>query len=79
MGAIKLKKIGNSQGVTISKELLEKTGFELGDELEIQTYNGKLIIFKKPLHHSEMSFAGPSELSDEDQAWLNADLGENDQ
>jgi len=78
MGAIKLKKIGNSQGVTISKELLEKTGFELGDELEIQTYNGKLIIFKKPLHHSKMNFEGPSELSEEDQAWLNADLGEND-
>jgi len=78
MGVIKLKKIGNSQGVTISKELLEKTGFELGDELEVQIYDGKLIIFKKPLHHSEMKFKGPTDISEEDQAWLNADLGEND-
>lgn len=78
MGAIKLKKIGNSQGVTISKDLLEKTGFELGDELEVQIYNGKLIIFKKPLHHSKMRFDGTVEVTKEDQAWLDADLGEND-
>lgn len=74
MGAVKLTKIGNSQGVAIPKELIEKSPFKLGDTLEVYLYNDKLILFKKPLHHSEMSFDGQQE--PEDLEWADADLGE---
>ncbi|MGB0453821.1 MAG: AbrB/MazE/SpoVT family DNA-binding domain-containing protein [Bacteriovoracaceae bacterium] len=74
MGAIKLTKIGNSQGLTLPKDLLEKGDFSLGDTLEVYLYNGRLILFKKPLHHSEMTFEGGQDSSDLE--WTNADLGE---
>ena len=76
MGAIKLTKIGNSQGLTIPKELLEEGNFSLGDSLEVHLYNGRLILFKKPLHHSEMKFEGDTSLNKEDHGWLEADFGE---
>ena len=43
--------------------------------MEEFSYNGKLIIFKAKPHHSEMKFDDP-ELSEEDQLWVDADLGE---
>ena len=76
MGAIKLTKIGNSQGLTIPKELLEAGNFSLGDSLEVHLYNGRLILFKKPAHHSEMKFKGDTSLSREDLEWLEADFEE---
>tara|TARA_B100001971_G_C18268046_1_gene596734 strand:+ start:179359 stop:179595 length:237 start_codon:yes stop_codon:yes gene_type:complete len=76
MGAIKLSKIGNSQGFTLPKELLERGNFKLGDELEIHLYNGRLIIFKKPQHHTEMSFEDNNNLDKEDREWIDSDLGE---
>jgi antitoxin component of MazEF toxin-antitoxin module len=76
MGAIKLTKIGNSQGLTIPKDILDKGQFSLGDSLEIHLYNGRLILFKKPLHHSEMKFEGDTSLSPEDIEWLEADFEE---
>lgn len=76
MGAIKLTKIGNSQGVTLPKEILEQGNFTLGDQLEVHVYNGRLILFKKPIHHSQMNFDGDNFLSKEEQEWVNADLGE---
>ena len=76
MGAIKLTKIGNSQGFTIPKDILNKGNFDLGDELEVHVHNGRLIIFKKPQHHSQMKFEGDTKLSQEDKDWLDADLGE---
>lgn len=74
MGAIKLTKIGNSQGFTIPKEILEKGNFSIGDFLEAHIHNGRLILFKKPLHHSEMKFEGQQDK--EDLEWANADLDE---
>jgi antitoxin component of MazEF toxin-antitoxin module len=76
MGAIKLTKIGNSQGLTIPKEILDKGSFSVGDSLEIHLYNGRLILFKKLSHHSEMKFEGNTDLSAEDKEWLESDLGE---
>lgn len=76
MGAIKLTKIGNSQGLTIPKELLDQGNFSLGDSLEIHLYNGRLILFKKPLHHSDMKFEGDTSLNQEDHQWLEADFEE---
>jgi antitoxin component of MazEF toxin-antitoxin module len=74
MGAIKLTKIGNSQGLIVPKEILEKGNFLIGDSLEINIYNGRLILFKKPPHHSEMKFEGQQEK--EDLEWADADFGE---
>ena len=56
MSAIKITKIGNSQGFTLPKDLLKKANFKLGDVLEVSLYNGKLIIFKAKPHHSKMKF-----------------------
>jgi hypothetical protein len=56
--------------------LLDKGQFSLGDSLEIHLYNGRLILFKKPLHHSEMKFEGDTSLSPEDIEWLEADFEE---
>jgi len=74
MGAIKLTKIGNSKGLTIPKDILEKAGFSLGDALELHLHNGRLIVFKKPPHHSEMTFEGTQD--SEDIEWADADLDE---
>ena len=76
MGAIKLTKIGNSQGLTIPKEILEKGHFSVGDTFEVHLYNERLILFKKPPHHSEMKFEGDTSLSDEDKEWLESDFEE---
>lgn len=74
MGAVKLTKIGNSQGFTIPKDIIEKGHFSIGDDLEIVLYKGRLILFKKPPHHSEMKFEGAVE--NEDIDWADAELGE---
>ena len=74
MGAVKLTKIGNSQGVTLPKEILEQGDFSLGDSLEVYVHNGRIIIFKKPPHHSEMVFEGAQDESDLE--WADADMGE---
>ena len=47
-----VSKWGNSQGVRISKKLLQSTGIELNDKVEIKAKDGVLIIMptaKKPL------------------------------
>lgn len=41
-----LSKWGNSQGIRISKEILEELGFKLGDELKLSTQNKVLKIEK---------------------------------
>lgn len=74
MGTIKLTKIGNSQGITIPKDILEKANFSLGDLLEVHLHNGRLILIKKPLLHSEMKFEGQQ--YKEELEWADADLGE---
>jgi len=77
MSAVKITKIGNSQGLTIPKDILEKGNFELGDTLELVLYNGRMILFKKPQHHSQMKFDGKQDESEIE--WADADLGEWDE
>lgn len=71
----KLVKIGNSKGVRLPKALLIQTG--MTERIEIEA-RGHSIILKpvKDLRAGwEASFAGDSAaLSDEDRAWLHADL-----
>jgi antitoxin MazE len=40
----KIQKWGNSQGLRISKEVLEVAGFNIGTEVEIKSVLGKLVI-----------------------------------
>lgn len=74
MGAVKITKIGNSQGVTLPKEFLDKNGLELGDKLEVHFINGRIVMFKSLPHHSEMVFEG--EQDQDEIEWADADLGE---
>jgi antitoxin MazE len=71
----KLVKIGNSKGVRLPKSLLVQTG--MTDRIEIEA-RGNVIILKpvnEPRSDWEASFAkGSCELSNEDRAWLDADL-----
>lgn len=76
MSTVKITKIGNSQGFTIPKELMEKGNFSIGDILEATVFNEKIILFKKPLHHSQMTFEDSDD--DIDKEWIDADLGELD-
>lgn len=43
----KLTKIGNGIGVTLPAELLREAGFVLGENVEIEVENGKIILEKK--------------------------------
>jgi len=42
-----IRKIGNSEGVIIPKEVLDRLGLKAGDQMEITTENGNLQM--KPL------------------------------
>lgn len=64
-------------GITIPKDLLEKIGFHIGDSIETHIYNGRLILFKKPMHHSRMKFQkGKNQLNSQDLNWLEVDMVE---
>jgi putative addiction module antidote len=39
-----IRKIGNSEGVIIPKEILERMGLKAGDQLELSTKNGGLLM-----------------------------------
>ncbi|MBD3611771.1 MAG: AbrB/MazE/SpoVT family DNA-binding domain-containing protein [Hydrogenovibrio crunogenus] len=41
-----IRKIGNSAGMTIPAPLLKSLGISLGDEIEIETQDGALVIKK---------------------------------
>lgn len=43
----KIFKHGNSQAITLNKETLYKTGFDVGDLLECHIEDGKLVFEKK--------------------------------
>jgi len=77
----KLVKIGNSKGVRLPKAVLMQTG--MTERIEIEARGQNIIL--KPVKDSrsgwEASFAkGGCDLTEEDLAWLDADLvtGESD-
>ena len=41
-----LKRWGNSQGIRISKEIMQQMNLQENDSLEINVYNGKMVIEK---------------------------------
>lgn len=48
----KVKEWGNSQGIRISKELLQEAGIRKDDELDIQFVNGGLFLRKTFRHRT---------------------------
>lgn len=39
-----VRKIGNSQGIILAKELLDQLGIKVGDELKTSISNGKIVL-----------------------------------
>lgn len=54
-----IRKIGNSEGVIIPKEVLDRLGLKAGDELELSTHSGGLQLqpveadFSRQLGHAQ--------------------------
>ena len=61
---LKLIKIGNSLGVVLPKVIIKACGLCLGDIIEAHEKNGRLLLFKKPVHHSKMKFIVQQESDD---------------
>ena len=71
----KLVKIGNSKGVRLPKAMLIQTGMTERIEIEARGHNIILKPVKEPRSGWEASFAkGSCDLTEEDHAWLDADL-----
>ena len=75
MSAVKIRKIGNSLGILISKEIQESLNVSEGDLLDlVKAAKGKAILKSHLPHHSEWKFEGDTTLSNEDKEWLEAPL-----
>ena len=66
---LQVKPWGNSQGIRLSKEVLEMTGFHVNDLLDIQIEENRLIISKpfvhKTLRERAAAYGGRLNLSEE--------------
>lgn len=72
---VKLVKIGNSRGIRLPKAMLIQTG--MTDRIEIEARGNSIIL--KPVKEArsgweEMFAAGGHALTEEDRAWLDADI-----
>jgi putative addiction module antidote len=77
MTALKIRKVGNSLGVILPKEVQEELELFEGDILELTKIANKKILLETPLaHHSKWKFEESDDLSKEDKEWLEADLDE---
>lgn len=75
MPAVKIRKIGNSLGILIPKEIQDSLNISEGDLLDfIKVAKGKAMLESHLPHHSEWKFEGDTSLSDEDKIWLEAPL-----
>lgn len=78
MGAIKLKKHGNSYGFTIPSTALSEALFEVNDEYEMMISKNSITFVKRRAHQKDWEFKD-SKLNKEDRDWLEADLGESNE
>ena len=75
MTALKIRKVGNSLGVILPKEIQEELGLFEGDILELTKIANKKVLLETPLpHNSKWKFTGADEVNREDKEWLEADL-----
>lgn len=78
MSSLKIRKVGNSLGVILPKEIQEALQVSEGDVIDFTTIDKNKILLKSHLpHHSQWKFKNV-ELSQEDQQWIDADLEDND-
>lgn len=74
MSTLKIRKVGNSLGVIFPKEVQDTLNISEGDVIDVTTLgNNKVVLDSHLPHHSKWTFA-KSELTKEDQAWIDADL-----
>ena len=77
MPSMKIRKIGNSLGLLIPKEVQREMSIIEGDILDfVKVGNGELLLKNHLPHHSQWFFEGGSTLTDEDKLWSEADLDE---
>ncbi|MBY0415746.1 MAG: AbrB/MazE/SpoVT family DNA-binding domain-containing protein [Bdellovibrionales bacterium] len=77
MTALKIRKVGNSLGVILPKEIQEELELFEGDILELTKISEKRVLLETPLaHHSKWTFEGAEKLTQEETDWLEADLDE---
>lgn len=76
MTALKIRKVGNSLGLILPKEILDALEVTEGDVIELTKIANKKVLIEASLHHhSEWKFEGVSDLSEEDKEWLESDFG----
>jgi antitoxin MazE len=71
-----IRRLGNSQGVTIPRSILDEAGLAIDSPIEM-TVDGALIVIRKIASHPREGWADDAaSLSNEpeDQEWLEADL-----
>lgn len=72
-----IRKWGNSAGTIIPATILQEVGLEIGDALDVQVVEGKVILspVESELTLEELLAGSPKEnlvMTDEDRAWLDA-------
>ncbi len=77
MTALKIRKVGNSLGLILPKEIQDALEVSEGDVIEVTKISNKKVLLEASLHHhSDWKFEGSTKLSDEDKQWLESDFGE---
>ena len=71
-----IRRLGNSQGVSIPKDILKEAGLGIDSPIEI-TVDGAAIVLRKVTVHPRAGWAADAALVTydvEDREWLDADL-----
>jgi antitoxin MazE len=71
-----IRRLGNSQGVSIPRNILDEVGFAIDSAIEM-TVDGSSIVLRKIAVHPRDGWAEDAALVDdgaEDKEWLDADL-----
>jgi antitoxin MazE len=71
-----IRRLGNSQGVSIPRSILDEAGLAIDSPIEI-TVDGAAIVLRKLTVHPREGWAADAALvtdNDEDREWLDADL-----
>lgn len=75
MVGLKIRRVGNSLGVILPKEIQEFLNIQEGDTLDVNTLDSRLVLESHLSHHSRWKFKD-AQLNKEDKEWLDADLGD---
>ena len=76
---VKIRKIGNSSGILLSKSILNQCKIEDNDKLKLSVVDGKIIIEKEEVQHRkdwDKLFAEAGALNSENYSFISAVLDE---